>query len=263
MKYCGNCGIELKDEDKFCPNCATEYIEYTPEIEKIQMQEKLDIKKRKKKKIKLTVLGAVIIAIAVIGVSVATQYDDLVASYNEAVDDIEKMNQEATQESGKNTTNNFEESTQEASTEENTTIQNETIELLDLFDSLETVKQTLGEETEEVKDVEAYQKHTFNEVSILCEYGTSNVYSVSVKYTSESAKNNYTVLDVNGNSTETDWDSAFGNLYYQGMDADGNSVSNYDTEYNGKWFDIEVTYSSNNPDMIRIWFVPDDMPNDE
>lgn len=142
------------------------------------------------------------------------------------------------------------------STSEN--ISKEPIEILDLFDSLETAKQILGEETEEVKDIAEYQKHTFNDISLLCEYGTSNVYSVSVKYASENAKNNYTVLGINGYSTEADWDSSFGNLYYQGSDADGNSVSNYDTEYNGKCFDIEVTYSSNNPDMIRVWIVPED-----
>lgn len=33
MKYCGNCGKKLNDEDEVCPYCSAEFTEYSPEKE--------------------------------------------------------------------------------------------------------------------------------------------------------------------------------------------------------------------------------------
>lgn len=127
------------------------------------------------------------------------------------------------------------------------------IELMSLSNDLETAKQILGEETENTNDIEAYTKHTFGNVSILCEYETNNIYSICVNYESEDSKEKYTVMGINGNSTIVDCEKAIGTPYYQDYDENGNKLKNYEAEYKGNNFEVEITFVSEKPIQIRIW----------
>lgn len=71
-KYCGNCGTKLKDNAKKCRKCGTPFEEIPAEISGIKTV--MPMKKRLKKAVKTVAVSAVIIAAAVIAITVALKY---------------------------------------------------------------------------------------------------------------------------------------------------------------------------------------------
>ena len=64
--FCRNCGAEVKDEWKICPNCGKEIVRNNVKHEQVNQQEKKNNKKNKKK----IIVGAIIGVIVVVSVGV-------------------------------------------------------------------------------------------------------------------------------------------------------------------------------------------------
>lgn len=60
--FCRNCGAEIKDDWKICPNCGKEIVRNNVKHEQVNQQEKKNNKKNKKK-----IIGGIIIGIIVVG----------------------------------------------------------------------------------------------------------------------------------------------------------------------------------------------------
>lgn len=246
MKYCGNCGKQLNDEDKVCPYCSTEFVEYSSEKEN-QMQ--LEHKKNKKasKKVVIPIILVVIIIVAVF-LNSSGFIADFKKGYNEAVSE--------SQTTVENTTEITTELTTEVETETQTTIQNETISInvFDLFSGLEKVKEVLGEETAPVMDVEAYEQHTFGNVKILCIYGTNEIYKITVEYDSPVSKSLYKFGEIDGNTTRSQWEEQLGETYYEGINEDEVCVYEYSKDFDGQNYYIIITATEDTPESIS--FIP-------
>lgn len=131
----------------------------------------------------------------------------------------------------------------------------ETIEIAELFNGdLETVEELLEPQSKAPQDIEAYTKYTFNCVTVMCEYGTNNIYSISVDYTNENTNVDYTVFGLNKNTTQTNWESALGEMFFQGYDSNDNPVYSYELEYDeNTTYDVEITATSEYPDKITVY----------
>lgn len=246
MKYCGNCGKQLNDEDKICPYCSAEFVEYSAEKEN-QMQ--LEHKKNKKlsKKVMIPIILVVIIIVAVF-LNSSGFMADFKKGYNEAVSE--------SQTTVENTTENTTELTTEVETETQTTIPNETVSInvLDLFSGLEKAKEVLGEETAPVMDVEAYEQHTFGNVKILCIYGTNEIYKITVEYNSPESKSLYKFGEIDGNTTRPQWEEQLGESYYEGINEDEVCVYEYSKDFDGQNYYIIITATEDTPESIS--FIP-------
>lgn len=138
----------------------------------------------------------------------------------------------------------------------NNNVQNsESIEIADLFSGgLESAEEVLEPQSKDPQDIEAYTRYTFDCVSVMCEYGTNSIYSISVNYTNKNTNANYTVFGLNENTTRKNWDEALGESYYQGYDSDGNPVYSYELEYDeNTTYSIEITATSDCPDKITVY----------
>lgn len=247
MKYCGNCGKQLNDEDKICPYCSAEFIVYSAEKEK-QMQ--FEHKKNKKlpKKAIIPIILVVIIIVAVY-LNSSGFMTDFKKGYDDAVSELQTTVESSTE----NTTENTTEPTTEAATETQTTIQNEAaINILDLFSGLEKAKEVLGEETAPVMDVEAYEQHTFGNVKILCIYDTNDVYKITVEYDSTESKSIYKFGDIDGNTTRSQWEEQLGEASYESINEDEEFVYEYSKDFDGQNYYIIITATSNTPETISF-----------
>ncbi len=144
---------------------------------------------------------------------------------------------------------------QTESTTSNTTTsaQVEKTEISDLFSgNLEDAKKILGDETEAEKNLDSYTRHTFGDIVIMCEYGTSNIYSIAINYT-DGTRDKYTAFGLDGNSKKSDWDKRFGDELSSNYNSDGDNVYTYENDYKGKRFDIEFTVSGETPNKITVY----------
>ena len=144
---------------------------------------------------------------------------------------------------------------QTESTSGNTTTsaQIEKTEISDLFSGdLEDAKKVLGDETEAEKNLDSYTRHTFGDIVIMCEYGTSNIYSIAIKYTDDT-RDKYTAFGLDGNSKKSDWDKRFGNEISSNYNSDGDNIYSYGNDYKGNNFGIEFTVSGETPNKITVY----------
>lgn len=144
---------------------------------------------------------------------------------------------------------------QTESTSGNTTTsaQIEKTEISDLFSGdLEDAKKVLGDETEAEKNLDSYTRHTFGEIVIMCEYGTSNIYSIAIKYTDDT-RDKYTAFGLDGNSKKSDWNKRFGDELSSNYNSDGDNIYSYENDYKGNNFGIEFTVSGKTPNKITIY----------
>lgn len=144
---------------------------------------------------------------------------------------------------------------QTESTSGNTTTsaQIEKAEISDLFSgNLEDAKKVLGDETEAEKNLDSYTRHTFGDIVIMCEYGTSNIYSIAIKYTDDT-RDKYTAFGLDGNSKKSDWDKRFGDELSSNYNSDGDNIYSYGNDYKGNNFGIEFTVSGETPNKITIY----------
>lgn len=247
MKYCGNCGKELCDEEQICPRCKAEFVEFSYEIEE-QIQ-----KRKAKQKTKTTIIIAILIIVVILaGLKISGKLDNFISDFNKGYNEAVSEDEMVSSELATGETTDIKEATSFDNQE--STIANN-IEIIDLFNGLETVEKILGPQTNDSQDIEAYTRYTFDNVAVLCEYGTNNIYSIAVNYDSDEAKSKYTVLGIDGNSVDDDWVNVFGEMYYNSYDSNGVPVYSYETEYNGILYDIEITASSEHPDKISVWLV--------
>lgn len=131
----------------------------------------------------------------------------------------------------------------------------EPIEIAELFNGgLETAEELLEPQSKAPQDMEAYTKYTFNCVTVMCEYGTNSIYSIAVDYTNKNTNVDYTVFGLNQNTTQTNWDSALGEMFFQGYDSNGNPVYSYQLEYDeNTTYNVEITATSEHPDKITVY----------
>ncbi len=144
---------------------------------------------------------------------------------------------------------------QTESTTSNTTTsaQIEKTEISDLFSGdLEDAKKVLGDETEAEKNLDSYTRHTFGDIVIMCEYSTSNIYSIAINYTN-GTRDKYTAFGLDGNSKKSDWDKRFGGELSSNYNSDGDNVYTYENDYKGNSFDIEFTVSGETPNKITVY----------
>ena len=144
---------------------------------------------------------------------------------------------------------------QTESTSGNTTTsaQIEKTEISDLFSGdLEDAKKVLGDETEAEKNLDSYTMHTFGDIVIMCEYGTSNIYSIAIKYTDDT-RDKYTAFGLDGNSKKSDWDKRFGDELSSNYNSDGDNIYSYENDYKGNNFGIEFTVSGETPNKITVY----------
>ena len=59
--FCRNCGAEIKDDWKICPNCGKEIVRNNENIGQVSQQEKFDTKKSKKKIIIGIIIGIIVV----------------------------------------------------------------------------------------------------------------------------------------------------------------------------------------------------------
>lgn len=144
---------------------------------------------------------------------------------------------------------------QTESTSGNTTTsaQIEKTEISDLFSGdFEDAKKVLGDETEAEKNLDSYTRHTFGNIVIMCEYGTSNIYSIAIKYTDDT-RDKYTAFGLDGNSKKSDWNKRFGDELSSNYNSDGDNIYSYGNDYKGNNFGIEFTVSGETPNKITVY----------
>lgn len=117
---------------------------------------------------------------------------------------------------------------------------------------MEDAKKVLGDETKAEKNLDSYTMHTFGDIVIMCEYGTSNIYSIAIKYTDDT-RDKYTAFGLDGNSKKSDWDKRFGNELSSNYNSDGDNIYSYENDYKGNNFGIEFTVSGETPNKITVY----------
>lgn len=246
MKYCGKCGNELNDDDQYCPKCSTKFVTYNEE-----MKSEKRTGKNKKKKIVLSIVCAII---AIFGIYIASNWNDFKTGYNSAVNDINQSSTESTSSKSDKLNVSSQKNVDESEKEQSTTsAQIEKTEISDLFSGdLEDAKKVLGDETEAKKNLDSYTMHTFGDIVIMCEYGTSNIYSIAIKYTDDT-RERYTAFGLDGNSKKSDWDKRFGDELSSNYNSDGDNIYSYENDYKGNNFGIEFTVSGETPNKITIY----------
>ena len=139
--------------------------------------------------------------------------------------------------------------------QENNSYYFEPIEITNLFSgSLQNAEELLEPQSKAPQDLEAYTRYTYNCVTVMCGYGTDNIYSISVDYTNKNTNVEYTVFGLTENTTRMNWDSALGEMLYQGYDSDGNPVYSYELAYDeNTTYNIEITATSDCPDKITVY----------
>ncbi len=250
---CKNCGgTMLADENNeyaVCEYCgAKQKIEKSEaEIKKEEKVKQQELKSQNKKKVKKTILIVLIICVVLniifFGVLIIWGMVD------------------SSDEDNKTTSNNTTAVSEEEAKETVTKNQgssyylSEPIEIFDLFEGdLKAAEKILEPQSEEVQNIEAYTRYTFNCVSIMCKYGTDEIYSISVDFTNKDANTEYTVFGLGQDSSKTNWDSALGEMYYQGYNSDGNPVYSYTKQYDENTeYNIEITATSDTPDKITVY----------
>lgn len=249
---CKNCGgTMLADENNeyaVCEYCgAKQKIEKSEaEIKKEEKVKQQELKSQNKKKVKKTILIVLIICVVfnIIFFGVL-----IIWGMVDSSDDDNKTTS--------NTTAVSEEEAKETVTKNqgSSYYLSEPIEISDLFEGdLKAAEKILEPQSAETQNIEAYTRYTFNSVSIMCKYGTDEIYSISVDFTNKDTNTEYTVFDLGQNTTQTNWDSALGEMYYQGYDSDGNPVYSYTKQYDKNTeYNIEITATSNTPDKITIY----------
>ena len=249
---CKNCGgTMLSDENNkyaVCEYCgAKQKIEKSEaEIKKEEKVKQQELKSQNKKKVKKTILIVLIICVVLniifFGVLIIWGMFDSSDEDNKTTSNSTAVSEEEAKETvTKNQGSSY--------------YLSEPIEISDLFEGdLKAAEKILEPQSEEVQNIEAYTRYTFNCISIMCKYGTDEIYSISVDFTNKNANTEYTVFGLGQDSTETNWDSALGEMYYQGYDSDGNPVYSYTKQYDKKTeYNIEITATSNTPDKITIY----------
>lgn len=244
MKYCGNCGQELRDDEHVCSRCKHEFIEFSFEAEQKNVE-----KKKKKRLVLSLVICLTVLLLGIAGLKILGVFDKIASDFKNGYEDV--VNEITTKTTVPDQKTELQ--TQYETVSQVTTEQIKSIEILDLFDGLEKAREVLGSETQEEKIIDPYTKHTFKNVGVMCEYGTNNIYSITVKYDYENERNMYSVLGVDGNSNKTAWSNTFGDLVCEYFDSDGNPVFSYNAEYNGDAYSVEITASSEYPDKISVY----------
>lgn len=249
---CKNCGgAMLADEENeyaVCEYCgAKQKIEKSEaeikEEEKVQQQE---LKSQNKKKVKKTILIVLIICVVLniifFGVLIIWGMIDSSDEDNKTTSNTTAVSEEQNNET---TTKN----------QESSYYSSEPIEISDLFEGdLKAAEKILEPQSEEVQNIEAYTRYTFNCVSIMCKYGTDEIYSISVDFTNKGTNTKYTVFGLGQDTTQTNWDSALGEMFYQGYNSDGNPVYSYELEYNeSTTYSVEITATSDTLDKITVY----------
>ncbi len=255
MKYCGNCGKKLNDEDEVCPYCSAEFTEYSPEKEVEIIGNKK--KKRFPKKAKIVCGVIILIIVAVVILNSTGFVSDFKKGYNEAVTEAETTEQNTYENS------DAESDIMPAATEtldtaavSDTTAEDNSyvvIDIMDLFESLEKAEEILGAETSSIMDVEAYEQHTFGNVKILCVYDTDRVYKVTVEYDSAEAKNKYKLGKIDGNTTLDKWEAELGHTVYEGYNYEEDYVRAYSKEIDGSLYYIEIIANADTPKAISVY----------
>lgn len=256
---CKNCGGTMEADETnsyaICEYCGEKQkiekseAEIKAEILKKKEQERIELKERLKEKTKETekkikkIVKIILICVIVVVIFYAVMMIILL------VTDDSNNTSETNSALDIAVSDTIESTTEIAS--QNKAIEN--IEILDLFESLEKAKTVLGEETRDPQNIENYTKYSFEDVTVLCEYGTNNVYSISVEYNLENSKNKYTILGINGNSTQSDWDNTLGEMDYTNYGSYGNPICGYNIEYYGLEYTVEIVSTGNNPDKIIIY----------
>lgn len=249
---CKNCGgtmfTDENNEYAICEYCgAKQKIEKSEaEIKEEEIVQQQELKSQNKKKVKKTILIVLIICVVLniifFGVLIILGMIDSSDEDNKTTSNTTAVSEEQTNEK---TTKN----------QESSYYSSEPIEISDLFDGdLKAAEKILEPQSEEVQNIEAYTRYTFNCVSIMCKYGTDEIYSISVDFTNKGTNTEYTVFGLGQDTTQTNWDSALGKMYYQGYDSDGNPVYSYTKQYDENTeYNIEITATSDTPDKITVY----------
>lgn len=254
---CTNCGgiMQTDEANEFavCEYCGAKQriekseAELKAEILKKKEQEKIENKDKRKQKIKKLKKTILIIVAVWISLNIIFTLIALLVPMDDDLDYYEQTTIENTTESISNetSTQNYENSFQYV----------EPIEIAELFNGdLETAEELLEPQSKAPQDMEAYTKYTFNCVTVMCEYGTNNIYSISVDYTNKNTNVEYTVFGLSGNTTQTNWESALGEMFFQGYDSNDNPVYSYELEYDeDTTYNIEITATSETPDKITVY----------
>ena len=253
---CNNCGGAMQademNENAVCEYCGAKQriekseAELKAEILKKKEQERIENKDKRKQKIKKFKKTILIIVAVWISLNIIFTLIALLVPMDDDLDYYDKTTIENTTESISNetSTRNYENSFQYV----------EPIEIAELFNGgLETAEELLEPQSKAPQDIEAYTRYTFNCVAVMCEYGTNSIYSISVDFTNKNTNVDYTVFGLTKNTTRMNWDSALGEMYYQGYDSNGNPVYSYELEYNGNTYSVEVTATSDTPDKITVY----------
>ncbi len=249
---CKNCGGSMvadeNNEYAVCEYCgAKQKIEKSEaEIKKEEKVKQQELKSQNKKKVKKTILIVLIICVVFniifFGVLIIWGMIDSSDEDDKTTSNITTVSEEQTKET---TTKN----------QESSYYLSEPIEISDLFEGdLKTAEKILEPQSEEAQDIEAYTRYTFNCVSIMCKYATGEIYSISVDFTNKSTNAEYTVFGLGKDTTQTNWDSGLGDMYYQGYDSDGKPVYSYMLQYDENTeYNIEITTTSDTPDKITVY----------
>ncbi len=128
------------------------------------------------------------------------------------------------------------------------------IDVFDLFESLERAKSLLGNETQPSKDVGAYTQYYFKNIVIQCVYNTNRIYSVSIDYGNDDLSENLKVNGIGSNSSYSDYEEAFEDLDYFSYDNDGNRLYGYKLKNDDKSYYIEITLSEEKTEKISVYY---------
>ena len=253
---CTNCG-GIMQTDKTNEYVVCEYCGTKQKIEKSEAEIKADLLRKKEeqkaqyrekfnKKTKKIKKGLMIILIVFITIIVLFFGSAMVMGI---IDSFSEDDESTTSNTTESITNEI-----STSSYDNDFQYTETIEIAELFNGgLETAEELLEPQSKAPQDMEAYTKYTFNCVTVMCEYGTNSIYSIAVDYTNKNTNVDYTVFGLNKNTTQTNWENALGEMFFQGYDSNDNPVYSYEIEYNGNLFDIEITATSEHPDKITVY----------
>ena len=186
-------------------------------------------------------------------VTVPSQHTLFEVSILKMDEDLYKKTKESGEKAGNKSIEINLNQTESTSGNTTTSAQIEKTEISDLFSGdLDDAKKVLGDETEAEKNLDSYTRHTFGDIVIMCEYGTSNIYSIAIKYTDDT-RDKYTAFGLDGNSKKSDWNKRFGDELSSNYNSDGDNIYSYENDYKGNNFGIEFTVSGETPNKITIY----------
>lgn len=251
-KMCKNCNQVVNEKEKFCHSCGAnefEYITLHSEDEINLKREKIKLEKAERRKQRIKTVKKIFLIFVLINVIFFVIM--LILGFCGVFDD------DSTTTDGQTSENSITQSINQNPTItcDNNVQNSGPIEISELFsNNLENAEKVLEPQSKAPQDLDAYTRHTYNCVTVICEYGTDNIYSISVDYTNKNTNVEYTVFGLTQNTTRMNWDNALGEMFYQGYDSDGNPVYSYELEYDeNTTYDVEITATSDYPDKITVY----------